>query len=494
MNPAKTIADSIEEAVDAKIAKSQRGGQKTVTAVYCGKDSDGKPYVQIPGADDTTPIRRMSVQADVGDTVTVTIENGMAVVDSNVSNPSASSSNLQAVEVKTEKAQETADEAVEQVRAVSRKTDAAMAQALSASTIASEAQEVADATNQHFWDDDNGAHVTDVTQEEWTTALEDNFSDLSTSKPYHNSLFNSLGMLFRSALNNLVSITRSAIAFYDGQGNNDSNIVASFGMSGAQIGKSDDAHVEITNQYVNVMGGSTQYLQLGPSQWSSGTPSGGGVIRFGDDGTKSIVSTTAGGIMVMSDNDTSILSGTRTSSTSGTHMRATAMVKKPVGSPGNSSVAFEVHRTTSTGDGSLTTSILELTYAGDLTVNSVNGKDVSGIGDLVTSSDTASVASSTGTSVCSVTLTKGVWLVSYAAMFASNSTGRRFIDLSTTAGYATNQASNGESRTAVSGGATTLARCRVVNPSASVTYYLNAFHNAGAALSVDGDIQAIRII
>lgn len=494
MNPAQIIADTVEQAVDSKIAKSQRGGVKTVTAVYCGKDADGKQYVQIPGADDTTPIRRMSVQADIGDTVTVTIENGMAVVDSNVSNPSASSSNLQAVDVKASKAQQTADEAVEKAARIERRTESAMAQAIAASTIAAEAQQVADATSQHFWDDDNGAHVTDVTQEEWTQAVEDNFSDLSTNKPYHNSLFNSLGMLFRSALNNLVSITRSAIAFYDGQGNNDSSIVASFGLSGAQIGKSDEAHVEITDQYINVMGGSTQYLQLGPSQWSSGTPSGGGVIRFGDDGKKSIVSTTAGDVMVMSDNNTSILSGTRTSSTSGTHMRATARVRKPVGTPGNSSVAFEVERTTSTGDGSLITSILELTYAGDLTVNSVNGKDVSGIGDLVTSSDTASVASSTGTSVCSVTLTKGIWLVSFSAMFASNSTGRRFIDLSTTDGYATNSASNGESRMAVSNGATTLSRCRVVNPAGSVTYYLNAFHNAGSALSVDGDIQAVRII
>ena len=535
MNPARLIAETVEESIDAKIEKASRGGQKTVTAVYCGKDADGKPYVQIPGADDTTPIRRMSVQADIGDTVTVTIENGMAVVDSNVSNPSASSSNLQAVEVKASKAQQTADEAVEKAARIERKTEAAMTQALEASNIAAEAQQVADAINQHFWDDDNGAHVTDVTQEEWTAAVEDNFSDLSTNKPYHNSLFNSLGMLFRSALNNLVAITRSAIAFYDGNGNQSANIVAEFGANGAQIGKDDEAHVEVTNQYISIMGGSSRYLKLGPMSWSSGVPTGGGVIYFNNSGGQYVLSDTTGSIQIGSDKDVTLYSGLRNSSTSGYNMRASVSVNKPTsGGSGNSDYAFSIRRTKSEGgSSSINEGILAVTYDGSISCvgtatfgsplavssggtgvstatanrvfaapNGSNGApsfrqlvsaDVSGLGTVVTGSDTvASVANTTATQICSVSLAPGTWVVTYTASFASNATGRRNIKL-----YAGTSTTIDPARSAtcqaVNGSATVLSRTAVVTVSSTTSYYLNAYQASGGALSVDGDIQAIRI-
>ena len=62
--------------------------------------------------------------------------------------------------------------------------------------VADAAQAGADAINQHFWHDDNGAHVTEATQDEW---------EQSHSGP--NSLWNSLGMLFRDGLNNLLTLT-----------------------------------------------------------------------------------------------------------------------------------------------------------------------------------------------------------------------------------------------------------------------------------------------
>lgn len=88
-----------------------------------------------------------------------------------------------------------------------------------------EAVEVATATGQHFWDDDNGAHVTEVTREDW-----------ETQPSGFNALWNSLELLFRRALNNLVAITQSAVTFYDGDGNDAENITASFGGSGFQVG------------------------------------------------------------------------------------------------------------------------------------------------------------------------------------------------------------------------------------------------------------------
>ena len=98
--------------------------------------------------------------------------------------------------------------------------------------VADDAYSVATATNQHFWHDSNGAHVS---------------TDAGDPEGASNSLWNSLGLLIRKASNYLVSITSSAIAFYDGLGNNASNIVASFGSSGATIGKDDENHVTLSS-------------------------------------------------------------------------------------------------------------------------------------------------------------------------------------------------------------------------------------------------------
>lgn len=108
--------------------------------------------------------------------------------------------------------------------------------------VASQAQQaidIAEATGQHFWDADDGAHVTEVTREEW----ED-----STSPNYHsgpNSLWNSLGMLFRDGLTNLLAILTNGLAIYDGQGNAQSNVVASFSGESVVLGKDSARHVDI---------------------------------------------------------------------------------------------------------------------------------------------------------------------------------------------------------------------------------------------------------
>lgn len=136
---------------------------------------------------------------------------------------------------------------------------------------ADEALEAALANGQHFWHNSDGAsthggagvHVTDQTQEDWDAAVADGFSDLSDNKPYHNILINSLGMLLRTALNHLVSITRGAIAFFDGLGNNASNVVAQFGANGAQIGKSSAKNVLIDSNAMSVRDGSTVLAEFG---------------------------------------------------------------------------------------------------------------------------------------------------------------------------------------------------------------------------------------
>lgn len=99
--------------------------------------------------------------------------------------------------------------------------DAIEADISDAAQVAAEAQAVAEATGQHFFTDTDGVHVTEAE------------GDATTD---HNILINSLGILLRKATNYLVSITSSAIAFYDGLGTAASNIVAQFGATGAQIG------------------------------------------------------------------------------------------------------------------------------------------------------------------------------------------------------------------------------------------------------------------
>ena len=77
MNDAEMMAEAIEKVVDDKIAKALRDGTQTVTAEYMGTDADGKMWVMLPGAASATPVRRSSVETSVGDTVNVTVGDGM---------------------------------------------------------------------------------------------------------------------------------------------------------------------------------------------------------------------------------------------------------------------------------------------------------------------------------------------------------------------------------------------------------------------------------
>lgn len=102
--------------------------------------------------------------------------------------------------------------------------------ATAAEAAAEAAQAVADAVGQHFWYDSNGAHVTQVTQDEWND---------QTGTSYHsgpNSLWNAFGVLFRDGLTNLLAVLTNGIAIYDGNGNAAANILAEFTSNLVRIG------------------------------------------------------------------------------------------------------------------------------------------------------------------------------------------------------------------------------------------------------------------
>lgn len=112
--------------------------------------------------------------------------------------------------------------------------EAADSKSDAAQELAQAAKAVAEAVGQHFWTDENGVHVTEVTEEEW-----------SDTPDGSNILINSLGILLRNAATVLAQFTSNAVAFYDGLGNTASNVFARFGRDGSQIGYDSESHLEM---------------------------------------------------------------------------------------------------------------------------------------------------------------------------------------------------------------------------------------------------------
>ena len=250
---ARLSTDKIWEFADA-LKQTFSTPSDTRAATVQSVDSDGTVWVVYPGASSPTPIASVGAAVEPGDYVYTQLLNGRLVLTTNKSDPAIGGTKTRAI-----------------VNAITQPIDRAV---VIAKGIADEAKAVANAINQHFWNDTNGAHITDVTQDEWKAAVDDGFSDYDAdTKPYHNLLMNSLGILLRTALNNLVSITRSAIAFYDGTGNAASNIVARFGSDGAQIGKSGAAHsvIDANGQRFYATNGTTQLANIGYGEGTNDT-------------------------------------------------------------------------------------------------------------------------------------------------------------------------------------------------------------------------------
>lgn len=109
------------------------------------------------------------------------------------------------------------------------------------------AAEVANATAQHFWYDANGAHVS---------------TEAGEAEGSQNSLWNSLGMLFRKGANNLMALvtgTSPSVVIYDGTGNTAANVLASFAADLIELGKGS------VNGVIEFCGGMARlrYDQLG---------------------------------------------------------------------------------------------------------------------------------------------------------------------------------------------------------------------------------------
>ena len=131
------------------------------------------------------------------------------------------------------------------VQAQMAKEDAAKAskRASEAVKAAGEAADVADAVNQKVWSDEAGLHIADGKQD---AAAE------------RNSIWNSLGMLFRKGLNPILGVLTGdnpRVAIYDGQGSESRNEVANFGAT-SSVGRKDDYNISIAPENFELNSGS----------------------------------------------------------------------------------------------------------------------------------------------------------------------------------------------------------------------------------------------
>lgn len=402
-------------------------------------------YVRIDGSQVETPVSKL-VNANVGDRVSVTIQANTARITGNGTSPP---------------------------------TD---------DTIANVAKAVAEATNQHFFTDTNGIHVTEATQEDW----EENHSGA-------NVLINSLGQLFRNGLNNLVSITSSATQFYDGVANAASNVVAQFGSFGAIIGKVASSHFaqDATSATFYGTDGTTKTLSIE-------THNDGGKLAFNGDlssitGVLNLLNIFANGNTRNGAGILSLYANSKDPDTAtGTYGQsylalnsdqsvANAELSSVDGNGGMASVRVDGKnsRVDVTGAMHLLTPL----------ARSQGGTGVTDYGTVETeSTDTAiSMGSGSWVTICSLQLAGGAWLVTYGARYDTNATGRRYVCLNNASGNpsAGYQLATCESMNAVSGGNTFLRGAWVV--SGVDTLYLKGFQNSGGNLDTYGYIRAVKL-
>lgn len=203
------------------------GGDKasTTTAVYIGRDSDGRDIVRLKGSGIATPVNgSMSASAKEGDTLSVDVSNGRLSVVGNLSDPGVGGEYVSEAVGASESA---VREDMGQISTVAE----------GAAQTARGAASIANATAQHFWVDGQGVHVTQVTQDVF---LEE------PSGP--NQLSNANGILLRDGRTYLASFATGGMDIYDGTGNGADDIVAQFTSEGARVGYPDSKNVLITSE------------------------------------------------------------------------------------------------------------------------------------------------------------------------------------------------------------------------------------------------------
>lgn len=116
--------------------------------------------------------------------------------------------------------------------------------------------------------------------------------------------------------------------------------------------------------------------------------------------------------------------------------------------------------------------------------------------NIEVNANAVSVASATWTNTGSITLTKGTWIITAFAQFATNTTGRRQALISETSASSTSVRGMMTDNQAPVNGAVTICRFMDIYTvtADSKTLYLNSYQNSGSAMNVYGRIYALKII
>lgn len=431
------------------IRPKQPAQRATVTRI----DSEGTVWVKTPdGAE--APAAECGADVRPGDEVTLGFDGARMSVDANVSNPPAASS------------------VVDRVR-----------------EIAGTAKDIASAVGQHFWFDGNGAHVS---------------TEAGAPTGRQNTIWNSLGMLFRRGQNIVLAIVTGAdpgIEIYDGTGNDAENMTASFKADETHLGMSGAGAVYMAKDQFVV---SSTYTNSGTTYHTEAVD---GQIEIAEDSTvvDSKEMTKYGFVKVKTyEHDDS--SGGSTSKSLSTKIALTAALGDGFDGldfiqDGVQASIFATSRVEYDPDMEdpserySQSSVVEV-VSDKLMFNELNIGNPAEDSRYGTAATSASVSvGSSAKSIVHVDLTPGVYIVTGHAVFASNATGRRSLALGVTADtIGSNAGSTCVTVPAASGAVTQLMVPLVYSVTSDTTLYLNVQQTSGSSLGVQGQIRYVRIL
>ncbi len=128
-------------------------------------------------------------------------------------------------------------------------------------------------------------------------------------------------------------------------------------------------------------------------------------------------------------------------------------------------------------------------------------QDITDLGSWLNSDISSAVSfnHNTFTTLTSLTLTRGVWVITWGLVFAANATGVRMgavvNDQTTSFSNTTGRRTNGMRVSACSSGETIIHGSYVTRVNANTTIYLRGAHTAGSgtSLNVTGTLRAVKV-
>ena len=350
---------------------------------------------------------------------------------------------------------------------------------------AGSAEDIANATKQYFWHDSDGVHVA---------------SEANAPTATRNTLWNSIGMIFRKGANYLLVLktgTSPGIDFYDGAGTDSSHKVggingneATFGYGKASIKYSEDGSAfGLQNSHRVVVSKATDESN----------------VRNDATLSSRAISTFTASLPMAFMNCVHKVSGSLKSSQAGMYAWS-----GEGGTSGLVPMYVILQGGNGTGTDPITGDAAKGLYikASKLVVNSVDWTNVKSnldsaiadISDLETaignigttksesSSTSTSLSAGTSKKVLEISLTAGVWIIVGHVRFASNSSSYRRINIATTSASSNIDVQ----QMAATGGVTNLQETKIVSLSSTTTLYLNA--QSGVALNATAmGLDAVRI-